>query len=205
MMQDFFASPTTLETVPLSGADVSYLRDFDLGLPPMEMLLALIDETPWRQEDVKVWGKTFRQPRLVAWYGDPGHAYSYSGVSLNPLPWTDRIAGIKARVEQLVPTRFNSVLLNYYRDQNDSMGMHSDDEKELGPRPTIASISLGAERSFLLKSKVAPDAKLVKLPLASGSLLLMKGDTQKNYKHGIGKESRSLGPRVNLTFRVIVA
>jgi alkylated DNA repair dioxygenase AlkB len=168
------------------------------------MLLALIDETPWRQENVKVWGKTFRQPRLVAWYGDPGHRYSYSGISLNPLPWTDRIASVKARVEELVQARFNSVLLNYYRDQNDSMGMHSDDEKELGPRPIIASLSLGAERSFLLKSKIDPGAKLIRLPLASGSLLLMKGDTQKNYKHGIGKESRSLGPRVNLTFRVIM-
>ena len=205
MMQDLFASPVTLDPIPLPGADVSYLRDFDLGISSMEMLKALIDETPWRQEDVKVWGKTYRQPRLVAWYGDPGHAYSYSGISLNPLPWTKRIAGIKDRVEQLVPTRFNSVLLNYYRDQNASMGMHSDDEKELGPRPTIASISLGAERSFLLKNKIDTDAKLVRLPLASGSLLLMKGDTQKNYKHGIGKESRALGPRVNLTFRVIVA
>ncbi len=204
MMQDLFASPTTLDPLPLPGADVSYLRNFDLGISPMEMLRSLIDETPWRQEDVKVWGKTFRQPRLVAWYGDPGHAYSYSGISLNPLPWTDRIAGIKKRVEKLVSTRFNSVLLNYYRDQNDSMGMHSDDEKELGPRPTIASISLGAERSFLLKSKIDPDAKLVRVPLASGSLLLMRGSTQKNYKHGIGKESRALGPRVNLTFRVIV-
>jgi len=203
-MQDLFASQSTLDPVPLPGADVSYLRAFDVGLPPMEMLQALIDETPWRQEAVKVWGKTFRQPRLVAWYGDPGHAYSYSGISLNPLPWTDRLSDIKARVELLVPTRFNSVLLNYYRNENDSMGMHSDDETELGPRPTIASISLGAERSFLLKSKIDPAAKLVKLPLASGSLLLMRGDTQKNYKHGIGKESRPLGPRVNLTFRVIV-
>ena len=204
-MMDLFASPSVLDPVPLPGADVSYLREFDLGLPPLEMMQALIDQTPWRQEDVKVWGKSFKQPRLVAWYGDPGHAYRYSGIALNPLPWTDRIAGIKARLERLVPTKFNSVLLNYYRDHNDSMGMHSDDEKELGPRPTIASISMGAERSFLLKSKTDPDAKLVKLPLASGSLLLMQGDTQKNYKHGIGKESRALGPRVNLTFRVIVA
>ena len=204
-MMDLFASPSVLNPVPLPGADVSYLREFDLGLPPLEMMQALIDQTPWRQEDVRVWGKSFKQPRLVAWYGDPGHAYRYSGIALDPLPWTDRIAGIKARLEKLVPTKFNSVLLNYYRDHNDSMGMHSDDEKELGPRPTIASISMGAERSFLLKSKIDPDAKLVKLPLASGSLLLMQGDTQKNYKHGIGKESRPLGPRVNLTFRVIVA
>ena len=205
MMMDLFALPSVLDPVPLPGADVSYLREFDLGLPPLEMMQALIDQTPWRQEDVRVWGKSFKQPRLVAWYGDPGHAYRYSGIALDPLPWTDRITGIKARLEKLVPTKFNSVLLNYYRDHNDSMGMHSDDEKELGPRPTIASISMGTERSFLLKSKIDPDAKLVKLPLASGSLLLMQGDTQKNYKHGIGKESRALGPRVNLTFRVIVA
>ena len=205
MTMDLFASPTKLDPVPLPGADVSYLHSFDLAVPPLNMMQALIDETPWRQENVRMWGKTFRQPRLVAWYGDPDRAYRYSGLTLEPLPWTDRIAGIKARVEKLVLTKFNGVLLNYYRDQNDSMGMHSDDEKELGPRPTIASVSMGAERSFLLKSKVDPGAKLVRLPLASGSLLLMKGDTQKNYKHGIGKESRSLGPRVNLTFRVIVA
>jgi alkylated DNA repair dioxygenase AlkB len=205
MTQDMFTSETMLEQIFLSGADVSYMRTFDLGIPPTEMLKALIGETPWRQEDVTVWGKTYRQPRLVAWYGDPGRTYRYSGISLTPLPWTDRIADIKKRLEELVPIRFNSVLLNYYRDQNDSMGMHSDDEKELGPCPTIASISLGAERSFLFKSKVDPNAKLVKIPLASGSLLLMRGETQKNYKHGIGKEARVLGPRVNLTFRVIIA
>lgn len=204
-MHDLLASSARPVPLPLPGAEVSYLRGLDLGVPAMEMLRALIAETPWRQENVKLWGKSFRQPRLVAWYGEPGCVYSYSGLSLAPLPWTDRIAGIRERVERLVPTRFNSVLLNYYRDQNDSMGMHSDDEKELGPRPTIASISLGAERSFLLRSKVDPDARLVRLPLASGSLLLMSGDTQKNYKHGIGKERRALGPRVNLTFRVIVA
>ena len=202
---DLFASPVELGRVPLPGADVSYLPCFDLGLPPSEMMQALVDETPWRQEDVRMWGKTFRQPRLTAWYGDPGCTYRYSGISLEPLPWTERLSGMKARVEKLVGTRFNSVLLNHYRDQNDSMGMHSDDERELGPRPTIASISLGAERSFLLKSKVDPGAGTVKLRLASGSLLLMKGDTQKNYKHGVAKESRVLGSRVNLTFRVIVA
>ena len=204
MIQDLFASSTKLNQIHLPDADVSYLREFNLGVHPLQMMQALINETPWRQEDINVWGKTFRQPRLVAWYGDPGHAYRYSGIALEPLPWTDRISGIKARVEAQVATTFNSVLLNYYRDQNDSMGMHSDNEKELGPRPTIASISMGAERSFLLKSKLHPDTKIVKLPLASGSLLLMKGDTQKNYKHGIGKEKHVVGARVNLTFRVIL-
>ena len=204
-MNDLFASRNLLEPVRLPDADVRYLRDFDLGLTPDALLRALIAETPWRQENVIVWGKTFRQPRLVAWYGDPGHAYRYSGVALDPLPWTDRISAIKARVEATVACRFNSVLLNYYRDQNDSMGLHSDDEKELGPRPVIASVSVGAERAFVLKSKLDPQAKPIRLLLASGSLLLMRGDTQKNYKHGLSKETRPLGPRVNLTFREIVA
>jgi alkylated DNA repair dioxygenase AlkB len=203
-MEDLFSSSLSLEPISLPDADVSYLRELPLRIPPAEMMRELIDQTPWRQENVTVWGKTFRQPRLVAWYGDPGRVYRYSGVALEPLPWVDRIANIKARVEDVVKHRFNSVLFNYYRDQNDSMGLHSDDEKELGPRPVIASLSMGAERAFLLKSKLNPKAKTVKLPLASGSLLLMKGDTQKNYKHGIAKETRNLDPRVNLTFRIII-
>ena len=204
-MVDLFASPRELHSLLLPGADISYLECFDLGITATDLLRTLVEETPWRQEDVTVWGKVFRQPRLIAWYGEPGRTYRYSGISLNPLPWTDRIAEVKARVESVAQTRFNSVLLNYYRDQNDSMGMHSDDEKELGARPTIASVSLGAERSFLLKSKSNSNAKPVKLPLASGSLLLMKGDTQKNYKHGIEKQKGALGPRVNLTFRLIIS
>ena len=213
LMEDLFSfrpptsspPPAALDPVPLQGADVAYMRKFDLGVPPEVMMRGLIEETPWRQEDVKVWGKTFRQPRLVAWYGDPGRAYKYSGIALEPLPWAGRIAQIKRRVEAVVDHTFNSVLLNYYRDQNDSMGLHSDDEKELGPRPVIASVSVGAERAFIFKSKLDKDAKPIRLPLASGSLLLMRGDTQKNFKHGIAKETRPLGPRVNLTFRIIMA
>jgi alkylated DNA repair dioxygenase AlkB len=204
-MKDLFSSTNLLEPIPLPDADVSYVRHFDLGLAPEVLMYALIAETPWRQENITVWGKTFRQPRLVAWYGDGGRSYHYSGIALEPLAWTGRILAVKARVEAAVGHSFNSVLLNYYRDQNDSMGFHSDDEKELGPKPVIASVSMGAERIFLLKSKLHPQAKPIRLPLASGSLFLMKGNTQKNYKHGISKERRPLGPRVNLTFRMIMA
>lgn len=200
---DLFSAFSRPERVPLPGAEVYYQSSFDLGLPADIILKHLIEEVPWRQEDVNVWGKTFKQPRLVAWYGDEGMAYRYSGISLNPMPWTDALLDLKRRVEQASESRFNSVLLNYYRDNNDSMGMHSDDEKELGPNPTIASVSLGAERPFVFKSKRDPDAKPIKIKLASGSLLLMKGETQHNYKHGIAKERQALGPRVNLTFRTI--
>ncbi len=204
-MKNLFESRTDFHPIDLPGADVSYLEKLDLGVSSSEVLGSLIEQTAWRQENVKMWGKTFLQPRLVAWYGDPGKAYRYSGIALEPMCWTTLISGIKTKVEDKVKTRFNSVLLNYYRDQNDSMGMHSDDERELGERPTIASISLGAERSLLFKSKADPKLKTVKLRLASGSLLLMTGDTQRNYKHGIAKESQTLGARVNLTFRTIFA
>lgn len=204
-MDDLFSSLNLLQPLYVPDADVSYLANFDFGSTPDALMRALITETPWRRESVTLWGRTFPQPRLVAWYGDPGRTYRYSGVTLDPLPWTDRISALKARVEVIASYDFNSVLLNYYRDQNDSMGFHSDDEKELGSNPVIASISLGAERIFVLKSKVNPQAKPIRLPLISGSLLIMKGETQKNYKHGIPKEKRLLGPRINLTFRKLVA
>jgi len=160
-----------------------------------------MDDTAWCEEEITVYGKAYLQPRLSAWYGDL--AYSYSGIRLEPLPWTPTLLDIKRRVETLVNHQFNSVLLNYYHDQNDSMGMHSDDERELGPQPTIASLSLGEERTFLLKHKSRKDLKTVKLVLAAGSLLLMQGQTQQYWRHGINKERQACAPRINLTFRNI--
>ena len=203
-MTDLFASSAGLSPVHLVDADVSYQVALDLGVAPERLLAELIKDTPWRQEDVVVWGKTFQQPRLVAWYGDPGRTYRYSSIFLDPIPWTERLSDVKRKVEAVVGASFNSVLLNYYRDHNDSMGLHSDDERELGPTPTIASVSLGAERTLIFKSKIDPNTKPVRLSLASGSLLIMKGNTQSNYKHGIAKETRRRGPRVNLTFRRIM-
>jgi alkylated DNA repair dioxygenase AlkB len=168
-----------------------------------EILRQLIADTPWRQDNVLVWAKEYRQPRLTAWYGDPGCDYSYSGIALAPLAWTDLLHDLKSRVETAAATAFNSVLVNYYRDNRDSMGFHSDDEPELGSRPVIASLSLGEERTLILKHKTNKLAKTVRLRMASGSLLLMKGETQRHWKHGIAKESRPCGPRVNLTFRRI--
>jgi alkylated DNA repair dioxygenase AlkB len=149
-----------------------------------------------------VFGKTHPQPRLVAWYGDPGTRYSYSGIDHEPLPWTKALQRLRRQVADVCGYGFNSVLLNYYRDGRDSMGMHADDEPELGPRPVIASVSLGEPRPFRLVHR-RREAESLSLPLPSGSLLLMRGDTQRNWKHGINKTSRTCGPRINLTFRRI--
>jgi alkylated DNA repair dioxygenase AlkB len=188
----------------MPDADVCYLASLRLKEDAELLMRHFIASVPWRAEEIVVWGKKHPQPRLIAWYGDAGQSYTYSGIRLLPLPWTDRLNAIRDVVEQTAKAKFNSVLLNYYRNQYDSMGFHSDDEPELGPRPVIASVSLGERRTFILKHKTRKDLKPVKLPLESGSLLLMKGDTQRNWKHGIDKESRPCGARVNLTFRRIL-
>lgn len=200
---DLFAATSRFERIPMSDADVSYVAHIELAQSDTGVLSHLIAEVPWRQEEVVVWGRRLPQPRLIAWYGDPGRSYAYSGIQLHPLPWTADLLDIKQRIEAAVGAAFNSVLLNYYRDNNDSMGFHSDNESELGERPVIASLSLGAERTFLLKHNSKP-VKTVRLRLLSGSLLVMRGETQRNWKHGIAKEARRCGPRVNLTFRRII-
>ena len=187
----------------MQDAEVYYLRHLPLGETSHIVMHRLIDEVSWRAENIVVWGRTYPQPRLIAWYGDMGRNYAYSGINLSPLAWTRVLLDIKSRVKAAARTNFNSVLLNYYRDHRDSMGLHSDDEPELGERPILASLSLGEERTFILKHKSEKALKPVRLKLASGSLLLMKGETQRHWKHGIDKETRPCGPRVNLTFRRI--
>ena len=203
IFDDLFPAQTTFERIPMQDAEVYYLRELFLAQTAEAIMNQLINEVRWRAENIVVWGKTYAQPRLIAWYGDNGTSYTYSGIPHDPLPWTDTLIDIKNRIEKFAGTDFNSVLLNYYRSHRDSMGLHSDDEPELGRRPIIASLSLGEERTLILKHKTKRDLKSVRLKLASGSLLLMKGETQHCWKHGIEKEKRPCGPRVNLTFRRI--
>ena len=199
-----FAAGERWEPVPMPDAEVFYLDHLALGEPDDRVLQRLIAEVAWRSEEVVLWGRRVPQPRLTAWYGDPGAVYAYSGVELHPLPWTPLLLDLKTRIESATGSAFNSVLLNYYRDHRDSIGFHSDDEPELGHRPVIASLSLGEERVFILKPKRSAVAEPVRLRLASGSLLLMRGDTQRCWRHGILKESRDCGSRINLTFRTII-
>lgn len=202
-MRDLFASTNELRLLPIPDAEIYYLAGPLQWETGETLLRRLIEETPWRAEEITVWGKRHLQPRLTAWYGDPGSRYRYSGIDLEPLPWTETLLGIRRAAETAARTSFNSVLLNYYRDHRDSMGFHSDDEPELGRDPVIASVSLGETRVLTLKHRRRKDMDPVRLPLESGSLLLMQGATQRNWKHGIAKQSRPCGPRVNLTFRQI--
>jgi alkylated DNA repair dioxygenase AlkB len=198
---DLFRQAATFERLPIPDADVSLLRSLDLGLPHGAILQRLLDETPWRSETILMWGKEYVSPRLVAWYGDEGTTYFYSGIQHHPLAWTPLLADLKARVESATSERFDSVLVNFYRNERDSVAMHADDEKELGAEPVIASLSVGETRTFVMRHKTDRSQKMRKLVLESGSLLLMQGPTQRCWQHGVPKERSACGPRVNLTFR----
>jgi alkylated DNA repair dioxygenase AlkB len=166
-------------------------------------LKGLIGHTPWKQEIVQMYGKAVKTPRLTAWYGYQNKSYEFSGNKYNPLPWTKELLAIKIRVEQIAEMQFNSVLLNYYRDGNDSVAWHSDDEYELGFKPTIASVSFGQERRFDVRQK-ADHKRKYSVILENGSVLLMKGDLQSLWHHRIAKSTQPMKPRVNLTFRIIM-
>jgi alkylated DNA repair dioxygenase AlkB len=202
-MNDLFES-SDMERLPIADAELSLWRRVEFGIDG-DLLKQLIEETPWRLEQVTVRGRTYAQPRLIAWYGDDAVSYSYSGIVLQALTWTPVLLAIKAKVEALCGCTFNSTLLNYYRDHRDSMGFHSDDEPELGPAPIIASVTFGEARPFVLKHKRRKDVNDVKILLPSGSLLLMRGATQANWRHGIRKQAKPCGSRLNLTFRQILS
>ena len=161
--------------IPAPDADL--VLHLAIGLPDNQALLQeLIDDTPWQQQEITLFGKTWPQPRLVAWYGDPGASYTYSGLVQEPLPWTDTLNELRKQVEKAANHRFNSVLLNYYRDGSDSMGMHADDEPELGPEPVIASLSLGEPRRLRFRHRSRREIKPFSLQL------LLCGSNQRSVK-----------------------
>lgn len=193
-----------MQHLSIVDADVVLYKNVSLGQSYDNLFSDLVDNTAWRQEKLTIYGKTHLQPRLSAWYGSKELVYSYSGITMIPRPWSQTLLDLKARIESLVSQEFNSVLLNYYRNHRDGMGMHSDDEPELGKQPVIASLSLGEERTLLLRHRYRNDLNTIKISLPSGSLMIMKGDMQSYWKHGIAKQKHPCGPRLNLTFRNII-
>ncbi len=186
----------------IDTAKLHFWPDFLTENQADELFEELKTSNLWRQDKVKVFGKTYDQPRLCFLAADRKVNYTYSGLTLPAVDFSKSLSLIKTRIEQTSSTRFNSCLANLYRDGNDSNGWHSDDEKELGDEPVIASLSLGVTRNFDLKHK---RNRLIKkrLELTHGSLLLMSGRTQKDFKHQIAKSKRIHEPRINLTFRYI--
>ncbi|WP_419699451.1 alpha-ketoglutarate-dependent dioxygenase AlkB family protein [Mucilaginibacter sp. NFX135] len=166
-------------------------------------LQKLIAEAPWKQTVQKMYDKEVITPRLTAWYGDLGTDYSHPGGIANPTPWTPELLAIKQIVEPLAGTQFNSVLLNYYRDGNDSVAWHSDKESILGKHPVIASVSFGQVRSFDIRNKTDHSEKY-SVRLEHGSFLLMKSGLQEHWEHRIAKSLKPMKARVNLTFRVVI-
>lgn len=195
----FSSEPITLH---LPDAEIIYYPHFFKKNEANFLFEQLKNEIPWQMDTIRVFGKEYSQPRLTALFGNEGKTYSYSNIKMPPHPWIPVLQKIKLKVEQISGTNFTAVLLNLYRDGKDSNGWHSDNEKELGVYPIIASLSFGAERAFQLKHNSILNLKQ-NILLENGSLLLMKGTTQHFWKHQIPKTSKKIGPRINLTFRVI--
>ncbi len=210
-MQDQLSfTPTRAHTYSMSIGERIALRDAELHYIPafysqsesQQVTEQLIATVPWQQDTLNFGGRQVLVPRLQAWYGDPTAHYGYSGLRLTPLSWTPALLAIKTAIEKSFDVSFNSVLLNYYRDGQDSVAWHSDDEAELGPDPLIASLSFGAERRFELKHRDGRTQK-INIELADGSLLLMGSGMQRHWSHQLPKQPWVTRPRLNLTFRLI--
>jgi len=202
-MQSLFAKPR-VESFSLPDAEIAIFHPFFTPEESDAFFNDLLGATRWGQGQIKLYGKFHAEPRLTAWHGNEGKSYSYSGITLSPLPWTALLIEIKERVDAAARIQFNSVLLNLYRDGRDSNGWHQDNEPELGQNPVIASVSFGATRRFQLRHKFRKDLPKVEMDLEHGSLLVMRGPTQHFWQHQIPKTAKPVGPRINLTFRVIL-
>ena len=182
-------------------AGFSYSPGFLDPSPAQELMVRLMESVPWGEEEIFLHGKMVKSPRLTAWYGDSGASYMYSGVPHTPLDWSPELSALRELVSSAAGVSFNSVLLNLYRGGEDSVSWHSDDEPELGPEPVIASVSLGATRRFRLRERSTRES--LGLDLADGSMLQMSGASQRDWEHCVTKTKRAVGPRINLTFRVV--
>ena len=202
--QDAYNTPLNMgiNRIPYDG-ELYLIKQF-YRLPESDQLFAALEKNlAWQEEAIFIFGKWVNVPRLMCWYGDPDAYYCYSGVNHQPMPWTEQLQAIRARLEQECQCTFNSVLANLYRDGKDSMGCHADDEKELGLNPVIASLSLGDERLFKLHHKKSKET--LDIALGHGDLLVMAGTLQHHWMHSVPKTRKLKTPRINLTFRKIIS
>lgn len=191
------------QPLPIPSASVRLWREWLVEADARYLYEHLAADLQWDQPSLTIAGKTHRIPRLQAWYGDAEAVYRYSGSTFIPLPWTPALVELKNRMEITCGTRFNSMLANWYRQGDDGMGFHADNEPELGHEPVIASLSLGGMRRFVFKPNRGLMAEPIALELHGGDLLEMSGQTQHQWRHGVPKTARLVSPRINLTFRYI--
>lgn len=191
------------DVLSMPEAEVTFYQNCFSLQQSDEIFNILYDEINWRQDTMKLYGKDIALPRKTAWYGDQDKSYKFSGIQLNPEPWTPTLLQVKKRIEDVAGVQFNSVLLNLYRHGNDGISWHSDKEPELGKNPTIGSVSFGETRRFMFRYRKDKDLK-TEIELTHGSFLLMAGETQHFWQHQIPKTSKHVQPRINLTFRMII-
>lgn len=189
-------------TTELKDGEILYDRNFLSSVEASRYFKILRNETAWQQDQIKVFGKVYDQPRLTALYANNNFPYSYSNIIMYPSPFSATLLEIKEKVEQQLKKEFTTCLLNLYRHGQDSNGWHADNEKELGKNPIIASVSLGAERMFHMKHRTDNSQK-IKINLIHGSLLVMSGSTQHYWLHQIPKTKKHVEERINLTFRIL--
>ena len=195
--------PSEKQIIKLPNAELVYCPGF-LSKSEADYYYELLkSETDWQQDDITIFGKTYKQPRLTALYGKNKKTYSYSGITMSPEPFTEALMTLETKIYSEYNISFNTVLLNWYRDGNDSNGWHADNERELGRDPIIASLSLGEERPFHFKHRILKNERH-KLLLEHGSLLIMKNEMQHHWLHQISKTKKDVGGRINLTFRQIL-
>ncbi|MBF2007018.1 MAG: alpha-ketoglutarate-dependent dioxygenase AlkB [Chlorogloeopsis fritschii C42_A2020_084] len=190
------------EILSMPDADVIFYHNFFNQQESDELFQILLKEIQWRQDKMKIYGKEVNLPRKTAWHGDRDKSYTFSGIHLQPEPWTPTLLQVKEKVEEIAKVQFNSVLLNLYRNGNDGISWHTDAEPELGKNPVIGSVSFGGARRFMFRHKDNKELKK-EIELTHGSFLLMAGTTQHFWQHQIPKTSKKVQPRINLTFRVI--
>jgi len=190
------------EIVAHNDLKIRVQEGFFSSVEANDLLINCIAGLPWESMKIKMFGKEVVIPRLQCWVGDEGCEYSYSGKKLNRQPWTPELLMIKEKISQHANLNFNSVLVNFYRDGQDSMGWHADDEPELGKNPTIAALSFGGERDLVFRNILSKET--LSIPQPHGALIIIDGQTQQYWQHAIKKTKKVISPRINLTFRNIM-